>query len=101
MVFIKETGSKIWTFFKLKCFTFILRILFSINPFLANVPISYPPTFGFLVFSGGIKWEHWPEIGLKYSLYAALLDKADPSNEGYFVLDVPTTKLVETLSIFI
>ena len=29
-----------------------------INPFLANVPILYP-----LVFSGGIKWERWPEIG--------------------------------------
>ena len=28
------------------------------NPFLANAPILYP-----LVFSGGIKWEHWPEMG--------------------------------------
>ena len=37
-----------------------------IDPFLANVPILYPlkhqKTFGFLVFSGGIKWEHWPEM---------------------------------------
>ena len=38
------------------------------NPFLSNVPILYPlktleKTKGFLVFSGGIKWEHWPEMG--------------------------------------
>ena len=41
--------------------------LFKVNPFLANVPIlqplKTPKTFGFLVFSGGIKWEHWPEMG--------------------------------------
>ena len=24
-------------------------------------------TDGFLVFSRGIKWEHWPEMGLQYS----------------------------------
>ena len=33
-----------------------------LNPFFANVPVSYPlkhhKTKGFLVFSGGIKWEH-------------------------------------------
>ena len=35
-----------------------------VNPFLANVPILYHlKTKSFLVFSGGIKWEHWPEIG--------------------------------------
>ena len=33
------------------------------NLFLANVPILYPPnTKNFLVFLGGIKWEHWPEM---------------------------------------
>ena len=26
-------------------------------------PWKYQKTFGFLVFSGGIKWEHWPEMG--------------------------------------
>ena len=40
---------------------------FAFNPFLANVPILYPlktsENQGFLVFSGGIKWEHWPEMG--------------------------------------
>ena len=43
---------------------------FQINPILANVLILYPlkrpenqKTFGFLVFSGSIKWEHWPEMG--------------------------------------
>ena len=40
---------------------------FIFNPFLANVPIlhrlKHQKTFGFLVFSGVIKWEHWPEIG--------------------------------------
>ena len=42
-----------------------------INPVLANVPILYPlktpknlKTFGFLVFSRGIKWSHWTEISL-------------------------------------
>lgn len=29
------------------------------------------------------------------------LDKADPSNEGYSVVDFPPTELVETLSTFI
>ena len=37
-----------------------------INPFLANVPILYPLkppyTKGFLVISGDIRWEHWPEM---------------------------------------
>ena len=42
-----------------------------LNLFPANVPILYPlktpeNTFGFLVFSGGIKWEHWPEMGEVY-----------------------------------
>ena len=35
------------------------------NPFLTNDPILYPlktlEVFGFLMFSGGIKWEHRPE----------------------------------------
>ena len=30
------------------------------NLFLANGPILYPLK---TVVSGGIKWEHWPEIG--------------------------------------
>ena len=33
------------------------------NSFLANVLILYPlKTFGFLVFSGSKKREHWPEM---------------------------------------
>ena len=36
------------------------------NPLLANVPIYHPLTtlenFGFLMFSGGIKRVHWPEM---------------------------------------
>ena len=39
----------------------------SINPFLANNlildPQKTPENFDFMVFSGGIKWEHWPEMG--------------------------------------
>ena len=39
----------------------------SFNLFQANVPILYlvktPETKGFLLFSGGIIWEHWPEMG--------------------------------------
>ena len=35
-----------------------------LNQYLTNVPILHPvKTFGFLVFSGVIKWEHWPEMG--------------------------------------
>ena len=45
------------------------------NPFLANVlfyiwsmfpfytPWKYQKTFGLMVFSGRLKWEHWPEMG--------------------------------------
>ena len=41
------------------------------SPFLAYVPILYPlktPEIikGLLVFSGGIKREHWPVMGFKY-----------------------------------
>ena len=37
-------------------------------PFLANVPILCPQkTKGFLLFSGGTKWEHRPEIGYHFS----------------------------------
>ena len=49
--------------------TFIIKCVGTqyINPFLTNVPILYPlktaENFGFLVFSVGIKWEHWPEMG--------------------------------------
>ena len=28
-------------------------------------PWKHQKTKGFLLFSGGIKWDHWPEIGLK------------------------------------
>ena len=36
----------------------------NLNPFLTNGLILYPlKTFGFLVFSGGMKWQHWPEMG--------------------------------------
>ena len=35
-----------------------------INSFLANIPILYPlKTPENLWFSGGIKCEHWPEMG--------------------------------------
>ena len=42
-----------------------LRLRRSINPFLASVPISYPPqnTRKPSVFSGGIKWEDWSKMG--------------------------------------
>ena len=38
---------------------------------------------------------------LKLLFVYLFLDKADPFNEIYFVVDVPLTKLVETLSISI
>ena len=38
------------------------------DPCLAGDPISYPPENAetllfFVVFSEGIKWEYWPEMG--------------------------------------
>ena len=42
----------------------LLNKFYYLNPYLANVPILHPvKTFGFLVFSGVIKWEHWSETG--------------------------------------
>ena len=40
---------------------------FKINPFLANTPILYrrKTTEDQTCFQGGVKWEHWPEIGSK------------------------------------
>ena len=38
---------------------------------------------------------------LKLLFVYLFLDKADPFNEIYFVVDVPLTKLVETLSLSI
>ena len=41
--------------------------MFMFNPFLANIPIFYylktPGNLCVLVFPGGIKCEHWPEMG--------------------------------------
>ena len=47
--------------------------------FLANGPIFIPPentrkTFGFLVFSGGLTWEHWPKMSYSSCKSAALAD---------------------------
>ena len=40
---------------------------FIANLFLANVHISYHlKTFGSLVCSAGITWEHWPEMGERF-----------------------------------
>ena len=43
------------------------RLLLTIIPFLSNVstlnPLKTPQNERFLVFSGSIKWEHWPEMG--------------------------------------
>ena len=48
----------------LKHFEKTLYIGREFNPFPANVSILYSlNTFGFLVFLGDIKWEHWPEMG--------------------------------------
>ena len=42
----------------------------------------YTP-FGFLVFSGGIKWEHWPENGL--TDLTRFNAESHDSMHGYFV----------------
>ena len=48
-------------------FSLVFRLSFVVNPFLANAPILYPvktlENLVFLVFSGGIKGEHLPEMG--------------------------------------
>ena len=42
----------------------LLNKFYYLNPYLANIHILHPvKTFGFLVFSEVIKWEHWPEMG--------------------------------------
>ena len=55
------TGADIWMYDLLEGYRR------SINPFLANNlildPLKTPENFDFMVFSGGIKWEHWPEMG--------------------------------------
>ena len=42
--------------------------MISINPFITNVPILYPlktpENLGFLLFSGGIRWKHGPEMDI-------------------------------------
>ena len=39
------------------------------NSFYLNVPLWFSwKVFGFLMFSGGIKWEHWEKIGLEILL---------------------------------
>ena len=42
-----------------RCFA-VNSVKFLRAPFLQK---SSGGCFGFLVFSGGIKWEHWPEMG--------------------------------------
>ena len=55
--------------YRAKLFCFQLEGLFSnmVDSFLASVPTLYAPKIqkakGFPVFSGEIKWEHWPEMG--------------------------------------
>ena len=36
-------------------------VCIEVCPFLANLPIIYPLKTENQVFSGDIKWEHWPE----------------------------------------
>ena len=40
-----------------------LTLSIGCNLFLANAPILYPLKTPENRFQGGIKWEHWPEIG--------------------------------------
>ena len=40
---------------------YILGHFWPMLPFYT--PRKHQKTKGFLVFSGGIKWEHWPEMG--------------------------------------
>ena len=42
---------------------YVISNPFLCNPYVTNIPILYPqktPIYCFLVFSGGMKWGHWP-----------------------------------------
>ena len=54
--FLSETS---WSKLLIKHSIKMLNVL-EINLFLANAPILY---LWFSGVSGGIKWEHWPEMG--------------------------------------
>ena len=49
--------NKIW----IRHWTLYLTHFWPVFPFYN--PRKHQETKGFLVFSGGIKWEHWPEMG--------------------------------------
>ena len=62
----------IWLYFYLLCWaisfeslkiwnTTVLTLFWPMLPFYT--PWKHQKTFGFLVFSRDIKWEHWPEMG--------------------------------------
>ena len=36
--------------------------------FLFNSPLKHQKKKGFLIFSGGFKWEHWPEMGYRQNI---------------------------------
>ena len=58
--FCKKLHRRCLTGFEIRLwFPFWFR--YKLNPF--NTPWKHHRTFGFLVLSGGIIWEHWPEMG--------------------------------------
>ena len=47
---------------KVKC-AFLIHLTDFWPMFAFYTPWKHQKICGFLVFSGGIKWEHWPKIG--------------------------------------
>ena len=63
---IRDDQKHILTFIKKKNNVLFRKRFYAIKPFVANVLMLYrlkTPENLFLVFSEGIKWEHWPEMG--------------------------------------
>ena len=57
---------KSWTVFNSKQCQFFKVLMFWNNflpMFSVDTTWEHQKTKGFLLFSGGLKWEHWPEIG--------------------------------------
>ena len=51
----------------------IILVLNQINPFTFNILILYPLNKGFLMFSGGIKWKHWPKMGKNFNIHGIVV----------------------------
>ena len=76
----------------------LLTHFWSMFPFYASW--KHPETFGYLVFSGCIKRNHWPEMGLvifTFFCFFSIKKKSSQSNGNLFII----LKCIETSDIFL